>query len=169
VGIAANTPFVSINPASAKVIKQWDARNYAALMDKLRRDDGLTSVLVTADKAVAAQVAAAAQEPFVNLCGRTTLKQLAEVLRRSAVHVCGDTGSAHIAAALERPAVTLVGPTDPDRICPYRQRDNVLSHRELCGKRCDWHHCEFARPRCLDAITVDDVHAKILLNLGLEE
>lgn len=166
-GVPSGTPFVSINPASAKVIKQWDAANYAALMDKLKRENGLTSVLVTADRAVAAQVADAATEPFANLCGRTTLKQLAAVLKRSVVHVCGDTGSAHLAAALGRSVVTLVGPTDPDRICPYRQRDNVLSHRELCGKRCDWHHCEFARPRCLDAITVDDVAAKILVQESL--
>ena len=158
--LTPDTPFVSINPASAQAIKQWNAAHFAELIDRLKREYNLPSVLVTADKTVAAQVADIATEPFLNLCGRTNLKQLAAVLRRSAVHVCGDTGSSPLAVALERPVVTLVGPTDPDRIHPYSQRNNVLSHREFCGAKCDWHHCEFARPRCLDAITVDEVLAK---------
>ncbi len=158
--LTPDMPFISINPASAQVIKQWNAAHFAELIDRLKREHGLPSVLVTADKAVAAQVADAATESFLNLCGRTNLKQLAAVIKRSAVHVCGDTGSSPLAVALERPVVTLVGPTDPDRIHPYGQRDNVLSHREFCGTNCDWHHCEFARPRCLDAITVDEVLAK---------
>jgi len=160
--LTPDTPFISINPASAQVIKQWSAAHYAELIDRLKREHGLPSVLVTADKAVAAQVTEATTETFFNLCGRTNLKQLAAVIKRSAVHVCGDTGSSPLAVALERPVVTLVGPTDPERIHPYRQRNNVLSHREFCGKKCDWHHCEFARPRCLDAITVDEVLAKAL-------
>ena len=165
-GVETGTPFVSVNPASALAIKQWGAERYAALMDAVQTELGLHAVLVTADKVVAAQVEAAAKRPFVNLVGRTSLKQLAAVLQQSAVHVCGDTGSAHLAAAMERPVVALIGPTDPDRACPYHQRANTLSHREVCGPHCDWHHCEYASPRCMEAIPVAEVVAQIRKNLG---
>lgn len=160
-GIPPESPFISINPAAGHPLKLWGAENYAALMDRLSERLHRPSVLVTADRAVAAEVGAAAQRPFVDLSGKTNLKQLASVLQRSTVHVCGDTGSGHIAAALERPVVSLIGPTDPDRACPYGQRQNVLTHRELCGTKCTWHHCEFARPRCLNAITVEEVAARV--------
>jgi heptosyltransferase-1 len=160
-GLEPDTPFVAINPASALEIKQWGAPRYAALMDTLRSEYGLPSVLVTADQKVAAEVAEAARQPFVNLTGRTTLKQLGAVLRRCAAHVCGDTGSGHLAAACERPVVSLIGPTDPDRACPYGQRDNVIVHREACDSGCNWHHCRFTAPRCMAAIAVEEVAAKV--------
>jgi heptosyltransferase I len=123
----------------------------------------LAGVVVTADGPVAEAVQQAAKRPFVNLAGRTDLKQLAAVLRCCAVHVCGDTGSAHLAAALGRPVITLIGPTDPERVGPYGQRENVLSHREACDAACSWHHCKFEAPRCLAAISVEEVLKQVLL------
>ena len=160
-GLGPDTPFVALNPASARANKQWGAARYAALSDSLYQRHSLPSVLLTADTAVAEQVIAAARHPLISLAGRTSLKQLAGVLQRSAVHVCGDTGSGHLAAALGRPVVSIVGPTDPDRVCPYGQRANTISRRESCSSACDWHHCEFAHPRCLDAVTVEEVTRKV--------
>ena len=160
-GIGYDMPFTALNPASARTNKQWGAGRYAALSDALYRKHGLPSVLVTADTRVAAEVMAAVQYPLISLAGRTNLKQLAYVLQRSAVHVCGDTGSGHLAAALGRPVVSIIGPTDPERVCPYGQRANTLSRRESCGAACDWHRCEFAHPRCLDAISVEEVTDRV--------
>ncbi len=160
-GIDPNLPFVTLNPASAKAIKQWGTDRYAALSDRLYDQYGVPSVLLTADMAVAAEVTAAAKRAPISLAGRTNLKQLACAVQRSTVHVCGDTGSGHLAAALGRPVVSLIGPTDPERVCPYGQRSNTLSRRECCGTTCDWHHCEFAHPRCLDAISVAEVADKV--------
>jgi len=165
-GIAPDRPFIAINPASALAIKQWDAAHYAALIDVLALEHGIPSVLVTTDTLVAGQVAAAAREPFANLCGRTNLKQLAAVLRRCAAHVCGDTGSGHLAAVFESPVISLIGPTDPDRVCPYGQRDSVISHREVCAVACTWHKCVHPRPHCLDAISVTEVAAEVLRRIA---
>jgi heptosyltransferase-1 len=168
-GLEPGTPFVAVNPASALAIKQWGTAHYAALLDAVQDGLALPSVLVTADQKVAAEVQAAARRPFVNLAGRTNLKQLAAALRRCAVHVCGDTGSGHLAAALGRPVVALIGPTDPDRACPYGQRANVISRREMCGAGCNWHHCEYAGPRCMAAISVADVMQKLASLLAAKE
>jgi heptosyltransferase-1 len=160
-GIGPGAPFIAVNPASALAIKQWGAQNYAALLDAAQERLGLPAVLVTADMTVAAKVRAAARHPYVDMAGRTSLKQLAAVLERCAVHVCGDTGSGHLAAALGRPVVSLIGPTDPNRACPYGQRAHVLSDRKPCATGCNSHHCEFAPPRCMAAIPVADVVSQI--------
>lgn len=159
-GIDSSTPFISINPASALAIKQWSAEKYGTLIDCMKGRLGISTVLVTADKIVAGHVAASAKSPFVNLVGRTNLKQLARVLQLSALHICGDTGSAHLAAALGCPVIALIGPTDADRTCPYGQREHVIRRNELCGNSCNSHHCQFPIPRCLNAIQIDDVFSE---------
>ncbi|MCS6775506.1 MAG: glycosyltransferase family 9 protein [Chloroherpetonaceae bacterium] len=164
-GIGPHTPFIAINPASARANKQWGVDRYAALIDRCQHDLRLPCVLVTADRKVAEAVQDRLATACVNLAGRTDLKQLAAVLSRCAVHVCGDTGSAHLAAALGRPVVMLIGPTDPDRIGPYNQRHNVITHREVCAPGCTWHRCRYEPPRCLSAIHVTEVLAGIQANL----
>src|SRR5207244_5211797 len=111
---------------------QEGATNSPACMDATRNKLGLPVVLLTKERAVAEAVAAAARRPFVDLTGRTDMKQLAAVLRRCTVHVCGDTGSGHLAAAFGRPVVSLMGPTDPERVCPYGQREGVITYKHLC-------------------------------------
>ena len=160
-GLLDNAPFVTINPASAQKSKEWGAANYAALADRLYDLLGMPAVLVTADKIVAEQVANAAQRPFVNLGGRTNLKQLAAILKRGAVHICGDTGSGHLAAALSRPIVSLFGPTNPLRSCPYGQAENVVQVRAACDAACVGSRCALPRPRCMDSILVQDIIVKI--------
>jgi heptosyltransferase-1 len=165
-GVNTGAPFVSINPAAGHPLKLWGAANYAVLADAVQNRLGLPVVMVTADLAVASAVSSQAAVPMVDLSGRTDIKQLMEVVRRSAVHVCGDTGSGHLAAAFERPVVSLIGPTDPQRVCPYGQRDNVITHRSACAASCTDRHCAFSSARCLEAITVAEVVARIEQILG---
>ncbi len=156
-GIDPEAPFIAINPASAQRIKEWGTKRYGALIDAVHDGLDMPCVLVTADTEVAGHVVASSAHGCANLARRTNLKQLAAVLRRCAAHVCGDTGSGHIAAAFNRPVVSIVGPTDPDRSCPYGQRENTLSRRDRCGSDCRSHHCQFAMPRCLESVTVEEV------------
>lgn len=160
-GIAEGAPFIAVNPASAQRIKMWGVEKYGGLLDAVSEELGLPAVLVTADAEVAAQVAANTRLPFLNLARRTSLIQLVGVLQRCSAHVCGDTGSGHIAAALERPVVSIMGPTNPERLSPYGQQACVIRRAEQCGAGCDAHHCEFATPRCLQAVQVEDVIDKL--------
>ena len=159
--MAPGAKFVTLNPASAKPEKEWAADKFAALADAIFAQSGTPAVLVTADIAAAQRVVDAAKKPVINLAGRTNLKQLAEVLRRGSAHVCGDTGSGHLAAALNVPVVSLFGPTDPIRSCPYGQDALVVSHRDICDPNCRGHKCVLPRPRCMDAITVAEVFARL--------
>jgi hypothetical protein len=54
-------------------------------------------------------LASAALVPVLDLSGKTTVQELAEVIRRAAVVVSADSGPVHIAAALEQPLVGLYG------------------------------------------------------------
>jgi heptosyltransferase-1 len=156
-----NGVYVVVNPASASAEKQWGAERFAALIDALRSDFGLPTVLVTADRAVAESVRRAASSPYADLSGQTSLKQLAAVLAGSAVHACCDTGSAHLAVALGRPVIALYGPSDPDRTGPYGQRANVITRRDECSVAGCNRHCRLDVPRCLHSIPVGLVAERV--------
>lgn len=55
----------------------------------------------------------------VNLAGRVSLAQLAQVISGAQVFVGVDTGTTHLAAATQVPTVALFGPTDPVKWTPW--------------------------------------------------
>jgi ADP-heptose:LPS heptosyltransferase len=76
----------------------------------------------------------AAHSPGVlDLCGRTTLSELAALIRRAEVCVTNDSGSMHLAVALDRPVVSVFGPTDPVWIGPYGRPHAVVRAGVPCA------------------------------------
>jgi lipopolysaccharide heptosyltransferase I len=62
----------------------------------------------------------------VDLCGQTSLSELAALLAGAAVCVTNDSGSMHLAVALGRPVVSVFGPTDRVWIGPYGRPEAVV-------------------------------------------
>jgi len=94
--------------------KRWPPQKFATLAKKLH-DKGLACVAVgtQADEDVVNSIKASVPE-LMDLCGKTTLFELAGVLRRAALAVGNDTGPLHIAAVLRTPTVALFsGKSDP--------------------------------------------------------
>lgn len=157
-GIPSAEAFVSINPSAGRQFKRWRTERWAELIERIHRQHRLPVVLVggKADRPLAGDIRARTSAPFVDMVGKTNLKELAAILRRSLLHVCGDTGSAHISAALGVPVIGLYGPTNHQRTGPYGQEHRVISHKDQCPV------CTSSNPRrehsiCMDMITVDEV------------
>lgn len=156
-GLDLARPYVILSPGANWPNKRWPTAHFAALADKLRQD-GLVPVLSggPGDAALAAEIAAAAAAPPVDLTGKTSLKQLAHIIKNACALVGGDTGPMHLAAALATPVVALHGPTDTIRNGPYgpghkalvTARDCAGCWRRACPKGLD----------CLAGITVEAVH-----------
>jgi heptosyltransferase I len=95
----------------------------------------------------------------ISLAGRTTLRELIEVIRRSRCLISNDTGPMHIAAGLNIPVFALFGPTSPDRTGPYGVIHTILRSDLPCSpcfkrKKCgDW--------RCMEGISVEQVLAAV--------
>jgi len=93
---------------------------------------------------------------------------LGGMLRRARLFVGSDSGVAHLAAAVGTPTVTLFGPARVQHWEPRSVRGAVISRDERCSYPC-WpavydepcsHH------RCLRLVTVDEVRAAALTQLG---
>ncbi len=93
--------------SSTAPYKRWPAQNYASLAQILR-GKGLPCVVIgTEADAEAVESIKTAVPDVTDLCGQTSLFELAGVLLRAAVVVGNDTGPMHMAAALCAPTVAL--------------------------------------------------------------
>jgi ADP-heptose:LPS heptosyltransferase len=90
--------------------KRWPADYFAELARGLVQD-GLTPVLVGgAPEAEPARVVTEACPGVLNLVGKTSLLDLADVMRGARLVVGNDTGPMHIASLVGRPCIVLFGP-----------------------------------------------------------
>ena len=160
-GIAPRGPdarFALLSPGTVWETKQWSAEKFAAVA-RAFIDGGLPVVLAgsAADAAACNAVAASVPEAR-NLCGRTSLAELAALIARCEVAITNDSGPMHMAVALDRPTVTVFGPTDAVWIGPYRRPDSVATANVACApcylrqlKHCGHGH------RCMQSVAAETV------------
>jgi ADP-heptose:LPS heptosyltransferase len=126
------------------------------------------------DDIPAGEVAVAASEgAAINLCGRTTLRQVAALIEAASLVVTADSTPMHLAAALKRPLVALFGPTNPRRTGPYGRLDDVVRLDLECSpcylrklSQCPYGH------ECMQQLGVDRVStplASALLRNGTRQ
>ena len=118
-------------------LKGWGTDNFSQL-GRLLVQRGVRLVLTgSADdqddaRAIAAQLPAGS---FVELAGRTTVRQLAAVIRRLQLFISVDTGAAHMAAAVGTPLVVLWGPAILEQTRPLSSMTpiRIVRHRVFCA------------------------------------
>jgi heptosyltransferase-1 len=119
----ASSPFAVLLPGTNWATKRWPVEHFAALVQPLREQFGLESLVAGGRD----DIELAARIPAPSLAGETSLRELVALLERAALVVANDSGPMHIAAALGRPLVALYGPTSAERTGPHGRMDSVLS------------------------------------------
>ena len=119
--------------------KRWPPELYAQLITTIEAQFGPRVLLLEGpDEAGVAQEITGhlhgAQARVLRLDG--PLGVAAAVLERSMFYAGSDSGLAHLAAAVGKPAVTIFAPADPDRVCPFGQRDLVVQAPATRGEGC---------------------------------
>ncbi|MDP3296453.1 MAG: glycosyltransferase family 9 protein [Thermodesulfovibrionia bacterium] len=98
---------------------------------------------------------------LLDLCGKTTIKELAAISDASDLFIGVDSAPMHIAAAVGTPVIALFGPTGKEWI-PYGLGNIVISKDMPC-KPCKKGMCEGIELRdCMTAIKPDDVKEAVL-------
>jgi ADP-heptose:LPS heptosyltransferase len=148
-------PYVVVHPGASVPARAWAPERNAALVRALARSG--RAVVVTGATAEAELTAGVAGADGLDLGGRTTLGELAEVLAGAACVVVGNTGPAHLAAAVGAPVVSLFAPTvPPARWRPWRTPHELL-FREVPCAGCRARACPVPGHPCLGDVAVEDV------------
>jgi ADP-heptose:LPS heptosyltransferase len=160
----AGTPFVVVHPGASVPARAWAPEHHRALVAALSARD--YQVAVTGgpgEEELTRFVASDGGRRIVDLGGRTSLAELAEVLARARAAVVGNTGPAHLAAAVRTPTVSIFAPTVPAvRWRPWGVAHVLLGDQEVPCAGCRARHCPIEAHPCIDVqVGVDEVVAAV--------
>lgn len=153
--VLALAPGAEYGPA-----KRWPAEHFAAVARAaLERGWDVWVFGADGDRGLADAIVAGAATPgrddvgqLVNLCGRTSLADVVDLLAATAAVVCNDSGIMHIAAALDTQVIALYGSSSPAFTPPLSLRATVLEQTLDC-RPCFERDCPLGHTNCLRTLT----------------
>lgn len=118
--------------------KRWPEEQYAALAQELVQQ-AIIPVLIGTEAESATILSIANRVPrAVNLCGKTSIAQLASLARSATLAVGNDTGPMHIIASAGCPSTVLFGPaSSPVQSAPIGPAVTVLQEHNLADLSVD--------------------------------
>ena len=170
-GVTPSTRLVGFAPGAAYGhAKRWPPARVAEVMTRVSTTLGAVSVLIGAagDREAGREIESAlsAGTAFVNLIGRTDLRQLAGILARCSAFVSNDSGAMHLAAAVGVPVTAIFGPTDERVTAPLGDHD-VIVQKVFC-RPCMLRDCPIDH-RCMKRISPDQVWTSVSARLAAAE
>lgn len=158
VGAQPSGPLVVFHAGAAfGPAKRWPQERWEALAARLGATGRRVWVFGAEGEAgEGAAIAAAAGDRAANLCGRTTLGDVVDLMARCSHVVTNDSGLMHVAAASGPRVVALFGSTSPRNTPPLDARARVVWHALECSP-CYARTCPLGHLRCLTGIDVDEV------------
>lgn len=164
-------PFIGLVPGAAHATKRWPAERFAAAADGLHKQWG-GKVLILGSKGdlpAADAAAASLHAPFSNLAGRTSAREMFQLLARCRVVLTNDSGAMHAAAALGVPVTAVFGPTvEPLGFFPSGPHTTVVQVDGLECRPCHLHglpQCPLGHFKCMTDIPAQrivDAASKLL-------
>jgi ADP-heptose:LPS heptosyltransferase len=156
-----------VHPGASVSARAWAPECHAALVHALAERG--RRVIVTGGPREHDLTRRVAGGRALDLGGRTSMGQLADVMAGASCVVVGNTGPAHLAAAVGAPVVSLFAPTVPAaRWRPWRVRHELLYVDVPCSG-CRARVCPVPGHPCIDDLEVDEVLAAIGRVCGRDE
>ena len=153
--------------------KEWPPAFFSDLATKVFRQTGWEGLICGAkqEHSLGEQILKQCDAPLQNLCGRTTLVELAGLLSQSRLTISNDTGVVYLSSAVGTPSFCIVGGGHFGRFAPYPdlpgQTNNLkeVFHKMPCYG-CNW-KCiypinEGEPAPCIANISVDAVWEKVV-------
>lgn len=168
----SNLMTVNPNASDLSLERRWPLNHFAKAVRKILETSPLTKVVLIGASGEAAYVQSLFDHLWefpgrvFNLAGKTTLKELANVLTLSKCVLTNDSGPMHLSFLLERPTVALFGPAHPTQCSSLFNfnRSRILYSPPLCSPcihEIDILPCK-GDNICMQNITVEKVVAACL-------
>ena len=148
--IIAMMPGAEYGPA-----KQWPVAYYRELAEKLVEHGYQVWVLGSAKEARLGE-RIAARSGIMDLCGKTELVDVVDLLALAEYAVTNDSGLMHVAAATGARVIVLYGSSDPNYTPPLSDSAQII-YKALPCSPCFKRVCPLGHTNCLNEISVQQV------------
>jgi len=115
---AADLIGINISASLKWQSKNWPRENIIKLIDLIHKNFCNSRVVLFGDedsKEESRKIENSVTPAPLNICGKTTLRILPQVMKSLKLFITPDTASLHLSLALGLPTIALFGPTDPSR------------------------------------------------------
>lgn len=137
--------------------KRWPIERYRELAQRLSAIGHPVWVFGSdKERSIGEQICTGSSENIVNLCGRTALEDVIDLLSLVNVVVTNDSGLMHVAAAVGSKIVAIYGSTTPAYTPPLTTKAQVLYENLDCSP-CFKRQCPLGHTLCLKNINVERV------------
>lgn len=154
---------IIINPSSVWNTKRWPPYKFAKLIEAINKKFSIKPILIGSEKEKAQLEAVTKLLPndsFINLCSKTSLDELVELIKNANLLITNDSGPMHIAVACKTPVIALFGPTTKELgFFPYSENSIVLEEKVRC-RPCRLHgsnKCPHKHFLCMKLIKIETV------------
>jgi heptosyltransferase II len=156
-----NKKIICLAPGSVWATKRWNLESFAeTAADHLKKGHQVL-IIGSREEAFLGEVIGAQVPEVMNLCGKTNLIELTEILAASDLLVSNDSGSMHLAAVAGTPVVTVFGPTVLEfGYQPWMNEFRVVEEKNLSCRPCSSHggqKCPIETHECMKMIRSDRV------------
>jgi ADP-heptose:LPS heptosyltransferase len=160
---------VHVNASDLIIERRWPYENFIELINRVvsRHDIAVIFIGSQSEAGMVEEIMGRIKRPSVlNFAAKLSIRQLAYLFERSELIVSNDSGPLHLAVAMGVPTVSFFGPETPVIYGPRGKEHKVFFKNLDCSPCVNVHdrksvHCYWAKPRCMEAITVDEVYDAI--------
>ncbi|MCF7919030.1 MAG: glycosyltransferase family 9 protein [Candidatus Cloacimonetes bacterium] len=156
--------YILLFPGATSFTKRWQISNFAALADLLSADFQVVISGSSAETELCLELERSCNSKMINICGKTSLSELASIISQAKAIIANDSGPAHLAAALNIPLAVIFGGTSPKLgFAPLGDRVKIIS-RDLDCSPCSLHgrdKCPQKQFNCMAQISAAEVYAVV--------
>jgi len=150
-------------------LKEWSISNWANLVNLIEKD--FDHIVITGgpsdtNKSMLLEssiIAVVDKSKVINMSGKLTLNDTANLISNCALIITVNTGIAHIAAAFKKDQICLHGPTNVLRWAPYDNNTiSIVPNNGIYGYLNFGFEYYKAKENCMENISVDTVYMAYL-------
>lgn len=164
--ISEKNKIIILNPGISESLplRKWPIENYIELAKRLLADQGVFIVIIGVkpnfceEKTISQEIS---NPRFINLIGKTTMRELINLFNISNLLISHDSGAIHLASLIDINMIILFGPETPPLYAPLSSNKTVLYSNLACSPCITAynHRRSICRDnKCLKMIAVEEVY-----------
>lgn len=164
-GVLKNSVFIA--PGSVWPTKRWTIEGFKKIIKMLKAESVV--LIGSKDEVEICKQLEDENLNVINLCGKTSLTELIELLKTAKYLISNDSGTMHMASLVGCPAISIFGPTTLDLGYRPWQDQAIVVQKPLNCRPCGKHghmKCPIGTHECMKSIAADEVYKSVHQLIG---